>query len=498
VAQSTIDPTFYRTAAEAAAAPVETLAYVVAFDRAGLKNDAMTVIDVDPGSDHYGRVVGWTDVPALGNELHHFGWNACSSALKHEGHNMASLSRRYLLVPGLRSSNIYVLDTGPNPRKPALVKTIDAKALSAKAGYSRPHTLHCGPDGVFLTCLGGAEGNDDGPGGIALLDHESFDVLRAWETDRGPQHFHYDAWWHLNQNVLISSEWGSPSMIEDGIVPELLLGQKYGHAIHFWDLAAGKHVQRVDLGAQHQMALEVRPSHDPEATWGFVGVVISTEDLSGSVWRWFRDGAEWKAEKVISIPAEPADPDLLPPALQPFAAVPPIITDIDLSVDDKFLYVSCWGTGEMKQFDVSDPASPKQVGSVRLGGIVNRTPHPAKAEMPLAGGPQMVAVRRVGRPVLPRRRRRLDGQARRRPQRRARHRRKLLPTRRGIPRPPRAPDPTTGRRRLVGLVLLQLTLTLYGDLAAKSGADRQLDAVSFPQSALHLPQGDPINRPAPR
>jgi selenium-binding protein 1 len=156
-------------------------------------------------------------------------------------------------------------------------------------------------------------------------------------------------------------------------VPELLLGQKYGHAIHFWDLAAGKHVQRVDLGAQHQMALEVRPSHDPEATWGFVGVVISTEDLSGSVWRWLRDGDEWKAEKVITIPAEPADPHLLPPALKPFAAVPPIITDIDLSVDDKFLYVSCWGTGEIKQFDVSDPANPKQMGSVRLGGIINRT-----------------------------------------------------------------------------------------------------------------------------
>jgi selenium-binding protein 1 len=181
--------------------------------------------------------------------------------------------------------------------------------------------------------------------------------------------------------------------------PELLLGQKYGHAIHFWDLAAGKHVQRVDLGAQHQMALEVRPSHDPEATWGFVGVVISTEDLSGSVWRWLRDGDEWKAEKVITIPAEPADPHLLPPALKPFAAVPPIITDIDLSVDDKFLYVSCWGTGEIKQFDVSDPANPKQVGSVRLGGIINRTPHPARADMPLSGGPQMVEVSRDGRRV---------------------------------------------------------------------------------------------------
>ena len=54
-------------------------------------------------------------------------------------------------------------------------------------------------------------------------------MLRAWETDRGPQYLAYDAWWHLNQNTLITSEWGTPSMIEDGIVPELLLGRKYGH-----------------------------------------------------------------------------------------------------------------------------------------------------------------------------------------------------------------------------------------------------------------------------
>src|SRR5438046_10427578 len=133
MARPTIDPTVYRTAAEAAAAPVEQLAYVVAFDRASQRNDGVTVVEVNPASDSYGRVVGWTDVPGLGNELHHFGWNACSSALKHEGHNMDGLARRYLLVPGLRSSSIYVLDTGPNPRHPTLVNTLDSKSLSGKA-----------------------------------------------------------------------------------------------------------------------------------------------------------------------------------------------------------------------------------------------------------------------------------------------------------------------------------------------------------------------------
>src|SRR3954454_6062657 len=188
-------------------------------------------------------------------------------------------------------------------------------------------------------------------------------------------------------------------MIENVVVPELLLGQKYGHRLHFWDLAKGQHQQSVDLGAQHQMVLEVRPSHDPDATWGYVGVVISTEDLSASIWRWHRDNGQWQVEKVITIPAEPADPDLLPPALKPFGAVPPLVTDIDLSVDDRFLYVSCWGTGEMKQFDVTDPAHPRQTGSVRLGGIVDRPPHPARPDLSLAGGPQMVEVSRDGRRV---------------------------------------------------------------------------------------------------
>src|SRR4029078_9705558 len=99
-------------------------------------------------------------------------------------------------------------------------------------------------------------------------------------------------------------------------------------------------------------------------------------------------------DKVISIPAEPADADLLPPALKPFGAVPPLITDIDLSVDDRFLYVSCWGTGELKQYDVSDPARPREVGSVHLGGIVRRTPHPSAPDQPLARRPQQVRVER--------------------------------------------------------------------------------------------------------
>jgi selenium-binding protein 1 len=393
------DPTFYRSPTDAIAAPPESLAYVAAFDPAGEKSDAMTVVDCDPSSSSYGQVVGWTDLGSAGNELHHFGWNACSSALCHEGHGHdGHLERRYLIIPGVRSSRTFVLDTKEDPRKPQLVRTIEPEELATKAGYSRPHTVHCGPGGIFMSALGGANGAE-GPGGVALIDHDTFEVIGPWEKDRGDQWFGYDVWWHLREDVAVTSEWGTPSMVENGLNPEDLLGRRFGHHLNFWSLSKGKLVQRIDLGDEHQMVLELRPAHDPRKTWGFVGVVISVEDLSASVWLWRRDGDQWTAHKAITIPAEPADASELPPALQPFGAVPPLVSDIDLSVDDRWLYVSCWGTGELKQYDVSDPENPRETGSVQLGGIVRRAAHPAAPDLPLRGGPQMVEVSRDGRRV---------------------------------------------------------------------------------------------------
>jgi selenium-binding protein 1 len=59
-----------------------------------------------------------------------------------------------------------------------------------KTGYSAPHTVHCGPDGIYMNALGAPDGN--GPGGIFMLDHETFEPKGRWEKDRGPQHLAYD------------------------------------------------------------------------------------------------------------------------------------------------------------------------------------------------------------------------------------------------------------------------------------------------------------------
>jgi selenium-binding protein 1 len=391
------DPTFYASPKLAMQAPAETLAYVAAISGNGRHQaDTLVVVNVEPGSGHYGEIVGGVDMPNVGDELHHFGWNACSSALcPYAPH--PHVERRYLIVPGLRSSRIHVLDTKPDPRHPTIVKVIEAQELADRTGYSRPHTLHCGPDAIYVSALGAPDG--DGPGGIFALDHSSFEPLGRWEIDRGPQYFSYDFGWHLGYDVAVTSEWGTPNMVENGVNPELLLAGKYGHSLHFWDIRKRRHLQTLDLGGEQQMVLELRPAHNPTEAYGFAGVVTSLKDLSSSIWLWHRANGKFAITKVIEIPAEPADADQLPALLKGFKAVPPLLTDINLSIDDKFLYASCWGTGEMRQYDVSDPFHPKLTGSVHIGGIVRRAAHPAKPDVPLNGGPQMVEISRDGRRV---------------------------------------------------------------------------------------------------
>ena len=387
------DPTFYPSARLAMAAPQERLAYVAVLNPGSGRPDAMTVVDCDPNSASYSQVVHETPMPHLDDELHHFGWNACSAALCPSSAH-PHLERRYLVVPTLASSRIYILDTQPDPARPRIVKTIEAEQVQ-RAGYSRPHTVHCGPDAIYVSALGSAEG--DRPGGIMLLDHYTFEPIGPWELDRGPQELAYDFWWHIGIDTMVTSEWGSPEMFENGARLEDIVAQKYGHVLHFWDMRRRAHRQQVDLGAQHQMTLELRPAHNPTRHYGFCGVVVSTEDLSGSVFLWRRDGDQWTAQKIISIPAEPADASTLPPALQPLGAVPPLITDIDLSLDDKFLYISCWGTGKLLQYDVSDPLNPVPTGELEMGGVVRKAAHPNGAA--LTGGPQMVEISRDGRRV---------------------------------------------------------------------------------------------------
>ncbi|MEJ2776328.1 selenium-binding family protein [Sulfolobaceae archaeon RB850M] len=388
-----LDPTFYPSPKVAMRAPPEKLAYVAClYEGTGInKPDFIAVVDTDPQSPTFSKILGKVELPHVGDELHHFGWNACSSALCPNG--KPYLERRYLIVPGLRSSRIYIIDVKENPKSPKLVKTIEPEEVISKSGYSRLHTVHCGPDGIYISALGNEAG--EGPGGILVLDHFSFEVLGKWEVDRKDQYLAYDFWWNLPNEVMVTSEWAVPNTIENGLKLEHLK-DRYGNRLHFWDLSKRKKISSVTLGQENRMALEIRPFHDPTKLSGFVNVVVSLKDLSSSIWYWFYEDNKWQAEKVIEIPAEPTEGGL-PEILKPFKVVPPLVTDIDLTLDDKYLYVSLWGIGEVRQYDVSDPFRPRETGRVKLGGILHRADHPLGYK--LTGAPQMLEVSRDGKRI---------------------------------------------------------------------------------------------------
>ena len=207
------------------------------------------------------------------------------------------LKRRYLIIPGIRSSRIYIIDV-KKPLKAKIHKIIEPEEMMAKTGYSRPHTIHCGPEGIYVSTLGGGgEDGTDGPPGIFIMDCETFEILGRYEMDRGPQDKHYDFWWNLPRDYMVSSEWALPPQFENGVVPEDLLSNKYGHSLHFWDLRGRTNKQTIDLGENHQMALEVArrmilPRSTGSAAWWSTRQIWKVPFLPGGATRLEVQGQE--------------------------------------------------------------------------------------------------------------------------------------------------------------------------------------------------------------
>ncbi len=365
----------YASPAEAMKSPREPLAYVVAtYSGTDVRQpDYLATIDLDPASRSYSQVIHRLPMPQVGDELHHFGWNACSSC-------HGQRERRYLVIPGLVSGRIHIVDVG-DPRQPKLHKVIEPDEIIGATKLTAPHTVHCLPDGrVMLSMLGNEKG--DGPGGFLLLD-EQFKLVGHWEASIEGMHYNYDFWYQPRHNVMVSSEWAAPKTVRPGFKLEDVKAGKYGHHVHFWDWKERKIAQSLDLGEQGLIPLEVRWHHNPDSTHGFVGAA-----LSSTMWHWHRDDdRRWQIDKVIGVESKEVKGWPFP--------VPGLITDLVLSLDDRWLYFSNWLHGDIRQYDVRDPARPKLTSQVWLGGLLGQS-EPFRGQK-LTGGPQMLQLSLDGR-----------------------------------------------------------------------------------------------------
>jgi methanethiol oxidase len=373
----------YASPREAMASEPEKLLYVTALPagRGSSRPDYLATVDVDRNSSSYGQVLHRLPMPGVGDELHHFGWNACSGC-----HAEEELSRRYLIVPGLRSGRIHVIDAA-DPRALKLHKVIEAREIAEKTNLSAPHTVHCLPDGqVMLSMLGDGSGN--APGGFLLLN-QKFEIAGRWDAQPTPLRFNYDFWYQPSHNVMVSSEWASPKTFGPGFKLDDVKAGKYGSRLYFWDWTKRELIHTADLGEHGMIPLEVRFHHNPTSTHGFVGAA-----LSSVIWHWYRDeqpfdsqSKGWHVDKVVEVPPVEV-------AGWPFP-VPGLITDQLLSMDDRWLYFSNWLHGDIRRYDISNPAQPKLAAQLWCGGVLGKKAQVGGHE--LAGGPQMLQLSFDGR-----------------------------------------------------------------------------------------------------
>lgn len=366
----------YASPAAAIKAPRELLLYTVAiYTGTGVEQpDYLVTIDADPSSPTHSQVIHRLEMPNLGDELHHIGWNACSSC-----HHDSSKQRKYLIVPGVRSSRIHIIDTGTDPRKPTLFKVIEGDEIKAKTNLSGPHTVHCLGSDIIISMLGDASG--EAPGGFLHLN-ENFEIVGRWERDITGMNFNYDFWYQPRHNMMVSSEWGAPNTFMPGFDLDDVAAGKYGQHIHFWDFANRSIEQSVDLGSEGMIPLEVRFHHDPDSAHGFVAAT-----LSSNIFHFHKSEAGYAINKVIDIPTVDVEGFPVP--------MPSLITDILVSMDDRYLYLANWLHGDLRQYDIRDPAKPTLTGQVWLGGLLGKAPE--LHGRPVNGGPQMIQLSLDGR-----------------------------------------------------------------------------------------------------
>jgi len=333
--------------------PKEKLVYVPCINPSYQTNptpDYLATINVNPYSKDYCKVINRLPMTELGDELHHFGWNSCSNCF-----GDATKVRNKLIIPGFGSDRIYIVDT-TNPKAPKMQKVLEPSELNRKFNVGIPHTTHCIPSGdVMISCLG--DGKSGPKGSFAVLDGDTFEVKGTWSEDTVS--FGYDFWYQPRHDVMISTGWGDPKAFKHGFNKDDITNGLYGQSLHVWNWSNRTYLQSIDLGSDGMMPLEIRFLHNPDASEGFVGCT-----LNANVFRFYKNyRGVWAAEKVIDVPSKKVENWLLPD-------MPGLTADIVISLDDRFLYMSNWCHGDVRQYDITDPRHPRLVGQLFLCGSI--------------------------------------------------------------------------------------------------------------------------------
>jgi selenium-binding protein 1 len=277
-----------------------------------------------------------------------------------------------------------------DPINPILHHTVQGSEIKEKTGLTWPHSSHCLANGqIMISHMGDTEGN--ALGNFLLLDGKTFEIIAKWSDTN--MNFGYDFWYQPSHNVMVSTEWGAPNKLKHHFDPSEVV-DFYGHSIHFWNWQEKTLLKTIDLGSEGLIPLETRFLHDPTKAIGYVGCA-----LSSTIMAYYKDDqGEFQVKKVIEVGPKSVSGWALP-------NMPGLITDIIISMDDKFLFFSNWLHGDIRQYNIEDALNPILVGQVFIGGSIredgsvtlndsteSRPVIPTVKGTTLRGGPQMIQL----------------------------------------------------------------------------------------------------------
>jgi selenium-binding protein 1 len=161
---------------------------------------------------------------------------------------------------------------------------------------------------------------------------------------------------------MVSTQWGAPKAFRKGFSLDDVSKELYGTSLSVWSWKDRKITQTIELGPQGITPLEVRFLHNPNKAHGYVGCAVAS-----TIYHIHQDGDKWAADQVIAIPTKKVENWHMG-----LSDMPGVITDILVSMDDKYLYFSNWVHGDIRQYDITDPAAPKLTGQVFVSGSITK------------------------------------------------------------------------------------------------------------------------------
>lgn len=299
----------------------EKFLYVYCVDADAKDNDFLIVVDVDKNSKTYSKIIHQLDLGSKGNETHHFGFTD---------------DRTHIWGMSLFSNRVFIIDVASDPAKPKIVKTLEN--VGAEAGFASPHTPYALPGRMLLTFLSAKDGGL--PAGMAEYTNEGKFIRGIPQPKESP--YGYDVAINSELNRMVTSSFTYFNNYKKPM--KEMDFTKFGDDLLIWDFRDRKVIAKLKAG---KAPLECRWSLKPTNNYGFTNCA-----LENSVWVWEgKDDGTYTTRKLFDCGKLPAD--------------------LRQSPDDRYLFVSCFGSDEIQQWDVSDLKNPKLHSTLKPGDHPN-------------------------------------------------------------------------------------------------------------------------------